>query len=128
MLKAQIKKVLKEFDIKLEDPHNLSDLLQMLEQKGYVTISEIKAIETSILKYSPPLAGKEEPYVVFNQSFEIVFYSEKFPPFSLSEQQKITDVLKLVKETHEPVELELDAKKAKVASLFRENYFILYFI
>lgn len=138
-LKAQIKKILAEFGLKLEDPHNLSSLFQILEQKGHITTDEIKAVEATLLRNSltflKGIVGKTDIYIVFNHQFEIAFCSEQFvkqyQEFLISEQEKtkLIDLLKLVQDTGETVGLELFIHgtriTGKIFSVFKGNYYIL---
>lgn len=138
-LKAQIKKILAEFDLKLEDPHNLSSLFQILEQKGHITTDEIREAEATILRSSlnflDGINGKADTYIVFNHQFEIAFCSEQFvEKFQESminehEKTKLIDLLKLVQDTGETVGLELSIHGTRITgiifSAFKENYYIL---
>lgn len=138
-LKAQIKKFLAEFDLKLEDPHNLSSLFQILEQKGHITTDEIREVEVTLLRSSfrflDGIIGKADTYIVFNHQFEIVFCSEQFveqfQEFMISdhEKTKLIDLLKLVQDTGETIGLELIIHgtriTGKIFSVFKGNYYIL---
>ncbi|WNF35205.1 hypothetical protein RJD24_12065 [Bacillaceae bacterium IKA-2] len=132
-LKTIIDKIINEFQLKVDDRHNIYSLLQELKNSGLLTQTKFKKIVETVTKNSINLKYEEEPCLVLNDNFEIIFGNEPFYQligievnnndtnlFNEGELAKLKKAVKLVKETNQEVKCSL-----KISTLTKKAHAVI---
>lgn len=128
-----IDKIINEFQLKIDDPHNVYSLLQELKNSGLLTQAQFQRIAETVTKNSINLKYEEQPCLVFNDNFEIVFGNEPFYQligidvndadtslFNEVDLAKLKKAVTLVKETNQEVKCSL-----KISTLTKKAHAVI---
>lgn len=145
-LKTIINKVINEFEIEIEDPCNIYNLLKELKNSGLLTQAQFQKVEAAVVKNSIIPKDEGQPCLVLNGDFEIIFGNELFYElfgigisdtdtclFNEVELAKLKKAVTLVKNTNQMVNCRLKIKtltkkvQVKILPNTEEGHYYLIF-